>query len=340
MVDEVTPLSNDLEREAAGRRLLQVVLRRLLQAIPVLAIISVVAFALMAATPGDPLTARIDREALVRMSDADIAQVRAELGLDQPLPVQYVRWLSQVAQGDLGYSITSGRPALTEVTDRVGPSVILLLGALTVAVLIGIPTGVLAARKAGGRLDLALSATIVTVVATPPFVVGLVLIYVVAIQLGLLPTGGMAVAGEPKTVPMVLRHLVLPSIVLGMANGAPLARYTRAAMVEVLASDYVRTARSTGESESAIVRRHGLRNASLPIITLIAVMVPDLIASSIVTEQVFAWPGMGTLIIKSAQTADAPVLMVVTVLVALTTLTVNLVADVLYSVVDPRVRLA
>lgn len=332
-------MTKDDPRQGTIRLLPRVVLRRLLQAIPSLFIVSIVAFSLMAATPGDPLTARLDREALVRMSEAEVAAARAQFGLDQPVPVQYARWLSHVAQGDLGYSIVTGRAALTEVTDRLGPSVILLAGALIVALAIGLPAGILAARKPGGRLDRALSAAVVTVVATPPFVVGLVLIYVLAIRAGLLPTGGMGVAGEPRTFAMVMRHLLLPALVLGLANAAPLARYSRAAMVEVLASDYIRTARSTGAPESLVIRQHGLRNASLPVITLVAVMVPDLIASSVITEQVFAWPGIGSLIIKSAQAADAPVLMVVVVMVALTTLTVNLLADIAYSIADPRVRL-
>lgn len=323
----------------ASSRLPRAVLRRIGQAVPALFIISVVAFSLLSVTPGDPLTSRVDRESLVRMTEEQKEAARAELGLDQPLPVQYVNWLGSAVRGDLGYSIVTGRPAVDEVGARFEPSLILLAGALGVAVLVGLPAGVLAARRPDSVLDRVLSGAVVAVVATPPFVVGLLLIYVVAIRMGLLPPGGMSVAGEPADALSVLRHLILPATVLGLANAAPLARYTRAAMVEVLASDYVRTARSTGASEGRVIRRHGLRNASLPVISLVAVLIPDLIAASVVTEQVFAWPGLGTLIIKSAQSADAPVLMVVVVIVALTTITVNLLADILYSVVDPRVGL-
>lgn len=315
------------------------VLRRIGQAIPALFIISIVAFGLLSVTPGDPLTSRVDREALVRMTEEQKVAARAELGLDQPVPVQYARWLGSAVHGEMGYSIVTGRPAIAEVKARFGPSLILLGGALSVAVVIGIPAGVLAARRPGSAADRALSGAVVTVVATPPFVVGLLLIYVVAVRMELLPTGGMSVAGEPSSMLSVMTHLILPATVLGLANAAPLARYSRAAMVEVLASDYVRTARSTGQSEARVIRRHGLRNASLPVISLVAVLIPDLIAASVVTEQVFAWPGLGSLIIKSAQSADAPVLMVIVVIVALTTITVNLLADILYSVVDPRVRL-
>lgn len=323
----------------AGNSLPRTIVRRLLQAIPTLFLISIAAFALTQLAPGDPLAARLDRTALVLLTPEQRAQARADLGLDQPLPVQYVTWLGRALSGDLGYSLQTGRPAIVEVGDRLGPTLILMAGAIIVAVGVGLTIGVIAARNQGRILDRVLSSAVVTLVATPPFVLGLLLIFLLAIQLRVFPAGGMGVAGEPLTFPMLLRHLTLPAIVLGLANAAPLARYARSSMIEVLSSDYIRTARSTGAPEGAVVRRHGYRNASLPIITLIAVLITDLLAIAVVTEQVFAWPGLGTLIIRSAQSSDAPVLMVVVLLVSATTITVNLIADVLYSVVDPRVRL-
>lgn len=318
----------------------RVVARRVLQAVPSLVLVSMMAFALLAAAPGDPLTSRMDRDAVVRMTADQRAEARSDLGLDKPLPVQYVKWVGRAAGGDLGYSTATGRPAVQEVLDRLGPTLILLGGALLVAVSTGLLAGVTAARRPGSRVDRALTGVVVTLIATPPFVVGLVMIFVMAVQLGWFPAGGMGVAGEPSTPGMVLRHLVLPAIVLGLANAAPLARYTRSTMIEVLASDYVRTGRSTGAPEAAVVRRHGYRNASLPVITIIAVLIPDLLAAAVVTEQIFAWPGLGRLVIRSAQSSDAPVLMVVVLLVAVTTITVNLIADLLYSVADPRVRIS
>jgi peptide/nickel transport system permease protein len=323
----------------AGIGLPRIIGRRLLQAIPTIALVSIAAFALTLLAPGDPLASRLDRAALVLLTAEQRAEARADLGLDQPLPVQYIDWLGRALTGDFGYSLQSGRPAIVEVIDRLGPTLILMGGALVVAIGVGLTVGVVAARNQGRLADRVLSSAVITLVATPPFVLGLLLIFLLAIQLRIFPAGGMGVAGEPLTLPMLMRHLALPAIVLGLANAAPLARYTRSSMIDVLSSDYIRTARSIGAPEGLVVRRHGYRNASLPIITLIAVLITELLAVAVVTEQVFAWPGLGTLIIRSAQSSDAPVLMVVVLLVSVTTIVVNLIADVLYSVVDPRVRL-
>ncbi len=330
-------MTNAAPRQA-GIGLPRVVARRLLEAVPTLFIVSIAAFALTLLAPGDPLTSRMDREAVVRLTPEQRAQARTALGLDDPLPVQYLKWLQRAFTGDFGYSTVSGRPALIEVMDRIGPTLILAGGALIVAIGVGVPIGIAAARHRGRVLDRVLSSSVVVLVATPPFILGLFLIFIFAIQLRLFPAGGMGVAGEPLTLPMLLRHLTLPAIVLGLANAAPLARYTRSSMIEVLSSDYIRTARSTGADEPTVLRRHAYRNASLPIITLVAVLITELLAVAVVTEQVFAWPGLGTLVIRSAQSSDAPVLMVVVLLVACVTLTVSLLADLLYAVVDPRVR--
>lgn len=331
--------ADTIPRQGSGA-LPRVVVGRILQAVPSLILVSMIVFSLLAAAPGDPLTSRMDRDAIVRMTADERAQARSDLGLDQPLPVQYVKWVGRAVSGDLGYSISSGRPAVDEVRERLGPTLLLLGGALSVAVSAGLFAGVTAARRPGSVVDRLLTGTVVMLIATPPFIVGLAMIFVLSVQLGWFPSGGMGVAGEPSTPAMVARHLVLPALVLGLANAAPLARYTRSTMIEVLASDYVRTGRSTGASESEVVRRHGYRNASLPVITIIAVLIPDLLAAAVVTEQVFAWPGLGSLVIRSAQASDAPVLMVIVLIVAVTTIIVNLVADLLYAVADPRVRIS
>jgi len=323
----------------AGNGLPQIAVRRLAQAVPSLFLVTFAAYALMRAAPGDPLTARMDRDALVRMTPEQREAARDALGLNDSLVTQYLTWLKGVFHGDFGYSISTGRPALTEVTDRLGPTLLLMGGALVVAVSVGLGLGIAAARHRGTAIDRILSGTVVGFIATPPFVVGLLAVFVLSIQWGWFPAGGLGIAGEPLTVAMAIDHLILPALVLGLANAAPLGRYSRAAMIEVLDSDYVRTARSIGESDGQIVRRHGLRNAALPMITIVAVLVADLMAAAVVTEEVFAWPGLGRLVVKSAQSADAPVLMVVVILVAVTTMTMNLLADLLYVLVDPRVRL-
>ena len=204
----------------------------------------------------------------------------------------------------------------------------------------GGPFGIVAARNPNGPLDRVLTGTAVVLVSTPTFIFGLVLIYVFAVRLGWLPAGGMGEPGMPPTVASTFQHALLPSLVLGLANAAPLARFARSGMLEVLASDYVRTARSKGLSGRAIMMRHGIRNASLPLITLVALLIPDLVAGAVITEQVFAWPGMGRLVVSSAQTGDPAVMMAIIVMVSLTVITVNLIADILYAIADPRVRVS
>lgn len=315
------------------------VVRRLAQAVPSLLIVSFLGFLLLSLAPGDPLTSRLDRDALIRMSPEQIDAARRALGLDDPVFLQYWHWLAGVARGDLGYSIVTGRPAIDEIASRLTATIVLLGAALLVALIVGIPFGVLAARKPNGLVDRVLTGASVFMISTPTFIVGLVLIYVFAIRLGVLPAGGMRVAGEPSTPAMVARHVLLPALVLGLANAAPLARFTRSGMLEVLSKDFIRMARAKGVPERTILLRHGLRNAALPLITLTALLIPDLIAGAVITEVVFAWPGMGRLVVSSAQTGDPAVMMAIILLVSVTVIVANLTADILYVAADPRVRL-
>jgi peptide/nickel transport system permease protein len=320
--------------------MLGLVVRRLAQAVPSLLIVSFLGFLLLSLAPGDPLTSRLDRDALIRMSPEQIADARRALGLDDSVVVQYWHWLRDLAHGNLGYSIVTGRPAIDEIASRLGATLVLLIAALFVALVVGIPFGVLAARKANGLLDRCLTGASVFMISTPTFIIGLVLIYIFAIRLGVLPAGGIRVPGEPSTPGMIARHAVLPALVLGLANAAPLARFTRAGMLEVLSKDFIRMARAKGVPERTILLRHALRNAALPLITLIALLVPDLIAGAVITEVVFAWPGMGRLVVSSAQTGDPAVMMAIVLLVSVTVVLANLAADILYAAADPRVRVA
>jgi peptide/nickel transport system permease protein len=315
------------------------VVRRLAQAVPSLLIVSFLGFLLLSLAPGDPLTARLDRDALIRMSPEQIEAARRALGLDGSVFEQYWRWLTALAQGDLGYSIVTGRSAVEEIASRLNATLLLLGAALLVAVAVGIPFGVLAARKPNGLVDRLLTGASVFMISTPTFIIGLVLIYVFAIRLGVLPAGGMRVPGEPSTPAMVARHVLLPALVLGLANAAPLARFTRSGMLEVLSKDFIRMARAKGVPERTVLLRHGLRNAALPLITLTALLIPDMIAGAVITEVVFAWPGMGRLVVSSAQTGDPAVMMAIILMVSVTVVLANLAADMLYVVADPRVRL-
>jgi peptide/nickel transport system permease protein len=315
------------------------VVRRLAQAVPSLLIVSFLGFLLLSLAPGDPLTSRLDRDALIRMSPEQIEAARQALGLNDSVFVQYWRWLTDLVRGDLGYSIVTGRPAIDEIASRLTATLVLLAASLVVAVGVGIPFGVLAAGKPNGVVDRVLTGASVFMISTPTFIVGLVLIYVFAIRLGALPAGGMRVAGEPSTPAMVARHVLLPALVLGLANAAPLARFTRSGMLEVLSKDFIRMARAKGVPERTILLRHALRNAALPLITLTALLIPDLIAGAVITEVVFAWPGMGRLVVSSAQTGDPAVMMAIILLVSVTVIVANLAADILYAAADPRVRL-
>lgn len=315
------------------------VVRRLAQAVPSLLIVSFLGFLLLSLAPGDPLTSRLDRDALIRMSPEQIEAARRALGLDGSVLVQYWRWLTSVLGGDLGYSIVTGRPAIDEIASRLTATLVLLGASLVVALVVGIPFGILAARKPDGVLDRILTGTSVFMISTPTFIIGLVLIYVFAIRLGVLPAGGMRVPGEPATPGMVLRHVLMPALVLGLSNAAPLARFTRSGMLEVLSKDFIRMARAKGVPERTILLRHALRNAALPLITLTALLVPDMIAGAVITEVVFAWPGMGRLVVSAAQTGDPAVMMAIILMVSITVVFANLAADLLYAAADPRVRL-
>jgi peptide/nickel transport system permease protein len=312
--------------------------RRILIAIPVLLGITIAGFFVLAAAPGDPLLAHMDPEALARMTDAQLALMRHEAGLDQPIPVRYVIWLVGVLQGNFGYSIVSGRSIVDEVVPRLGPSLMLTGAAALLAVVIGIPAGVLSAINQYGKVDYVLSAFTIGVISTPTFVLGLLFLFVFGVSLRGLPEGELFTFGKENDVVDRLAHLVMPATILGLANAAPLVRYTRSTMLEVMGSDYITTARSKGLPSARVLVRHGLRNALIPIITLIAILLPQLVAQAVVTETVFNWPGLGQLSVKAASDRDPALMMGIVLLVGVSVLIASILADLAYSVADPRIR--
>lgn len=329
-------------------------LRRILVSIPVLLGITVIAFFVLAAAPGDPVAALIDPEQRLRMSPEDIEAFRRRLGLDGPVYVRYGRWLglepliamvtgstdavTGILQGNFGFSIKTGRSIIDEVTPRVGPTLFLMSASLTIALLVGIPFGVISALRQYSRTDYALTSFSFVMISTPTFVLGLILIYLLAVSLRILPTGGLFTLGKEFDVGSRLSHVILPATVLGLANAAQLMRYTRSGMLEVLSSEYVTTARSKGLNRRVVLVRHALRNALIPIITVVALLLPQLVAEAIITEQVFNWPGLGLLSVRAASDRDPSLLMAIVLIVAVTVIVSNLIADYLYSVVDPRIR--
>jgi peptide/nickel transport system permease protein len=315
------------------------ILRRLLIAIPVLFGITIAAFAALALAPGDPITARIPPEILARLTPEIIAQRRHELGLDQPIYIQYLHWFLGLIRGDLGYSITSGLPIWDEVVPRIAPTLLLMTTALGLGVGLGVPIGVVAALKRNTAVDYVLTGFTVVMIVIPQFVLALVAIYVFGVFLPVLPTRGMTTLGASFSPIDLLAHLILPASILGFAFAAPIARYARASMLDVLNADYVTTARAKGLTSRVVLFRHAFRNGLLPIVTVIGLFLPELVAGAVIVEQIFSWPGMGSLAVRAANDRDPALMMGGLLIVATGVLLANLLIDVAYASIDPRVRL-
>jgi ABC-type dipeptide/oligopeptide/nickel transport system permease component len=316
------------------------VVRRLLISIPVLLGITLLGFVALRTAPGDPLLASANPEVLANIAAHPeiLEEQRRRLGFDQPVfPNQYLRWLGGVLQGDLGYSLTSHRTIAYEISSRLPQTLLLMVTALTLAVAIGIPIGVVTAVRQYSRVDYGLNAAAIFLASTPPFVLGLLAIYIFAVNLHWLPTSQPHTPGRTD-IGDALYHLILPAGVLAIVNAAPLVRYTRASMLDVLNSEYVTTARSKGLPYRLVIVRHALRNALIPIITLVALLLPEAIAGAVITEQIFAWNGMGQLAVHAAGARDPSLLMAIILITGVTVLLANLLADIAYAVVDPRVR--
>lgn len=309
-------------------------IRRVVAALPLLALVSFICFAIVASLPGDYL----DLLTAPTMSGDVLAARRTELGLDRPLHVRYFMWLGQVFNGNLGTSIATGRPVLDMIGARLGATVSLMGLGLLVSLSIAIPLGVLTAIRSGTVVDHLSTFVAYLGVSVPTFFSGLLLIYVFSVQLDLLPSGLMETPGSGFDLVDRLRHLVLPVTVLGFQGAAIYTRYMRSSMLEVLGQDFVRTAHAKGLPAAKVYLAHGLRNALISVVTLLGIALPSLLSGAVITEQVFSWPGIGRLLVDSVNGRDFPVVMGITMLVAVLVVTGNLLADLMYSVVDPRVR--
>ena len=310
--------------------------RRLLAVIPVLLVVSVVVFLLLRLSPGDPAAVIAGNNA----TSEDIANIRQQLGLDSNLATQYGIWMGRVLQGDLGYSYYLGKPVLALIAQRVEPTLSLALGTALLAVLIAVPLGTLAAWRMGGWLDRSLSAFSVAGFSVPVFVIAYVLIYVFAMQLQWLPVQGY----KPLTGPQAqgvwdwARHLILPWLTLSTIYVALIARITRASVSEALSEDYIRTARAKGLAEFSVLLRHALANAAVPIVTVVGIGVALLIGGVVVTETVFAIPGLGSLTVDAVLNRDFPVIQGLVLLFSLSYVGINLLVDTSYLWLDPRIR--
>ena len=308
-------------------------LRRLLLAVPVLFGVSVLVFSVLHLAPGDPAAIMLGAQA----TKEDVQRLHRDLGLDQPLVVQYLHWIGQVARGDLGRSIPLGRAVLPEVLLRFKATLVLTAGALVIAVLLGLGAGIISAVKQYSWLDRLSMGVAVTGVSLPVFWTGIMLIIVFALQLRWFPSSGMS-SPYGSGVADVLWHLVLPAVTLGTASAAALARLTRSSVLEIIRQDYVRSARAKGLAERAVIARHVLKNAINPIITVLGVQVGFLLGGAILTETVFSWPGLGSMMVRAIQARDYPLVQGGVLLIATTFVVVNLAVDLLYAIFDPRIR--
>ncbi len=308
------------------------ILRRLVATIPVMAVVAIAVFALLHLTPGDPAVIIAGDYA----TSDDIARIRARLGLDKPFLTQVGIWLGQVLRGDLGTSIFSGLPVTRLIAQRAEVTIVLTLYAMLISVFAGVPLGIVAAWKQGSWLDRAVMIFAVSGFSMPVFWLGFLLVYVFAISLSWLPVQGYAplAGGFVGT----LRHLTLPAVTLSVVYMALIARMTRASMLGVLGEDYIRTAFAKGLAPRGVLVRHALKNASLPVVTIIGLGFALLIGGAVVTESVYALPGLGRLTVDAIIRRDYPVIQGVILVVSAVYVMINLVIDVLYVLLDPRIR--
>jgi peptide/nickel transport system permease protein len=316
--------------------MIEYLVRRALVSLLLLWIVSMIGFLILHLAPGGPL-AQFTMTAGV--SQEQLAKIAEQMGLNQPLPIQYWNWLTRVLAGDWGTSYRDGQGVGAVIASRFGATLLLMLTATTMAILVGAAIGILGAIRQYSVFDYLATIGAMIALSIPTFWFGLIAIYVFALKLDWFPSGNIATPGLPFSFADMLSHLVLPACVLGLVMIAIWSRYMRSSMLEVIHQDYIRTARAKGLSESRILWSHALRNALLPMITLTGLQVPALLGGALVTETVFTWPGMGRLFLDSLSYRDYPVVMGILMFSAVLTLVGNLIADILYTVQDPRVRL-
>lgn len=308
------------------------VLRRLAAALPVMAVVAGVVFAILRLTPGDPAAILAGDSATPQQLEA----IRQNLGLDQPVHLQFLQWMGQLLRGDLGASLLSGTPVLEMVGQRMGPSIALCISTIVLAIVVAVPLGVLAAWRQGRLLDRAVMAASVLGFSIPVFVSGYVLILVLSLGLGWFPVQGYKPLSEGLW-PFV-RSITLPTLALSSVYIALIACITRTSVIEVMNEDFIRTARAKGLGERGVLLGHALRNAAVPIVTIIGVGIAMLIGGVVVTESVFNLPGLGRLVVEAVLARDYPVIQALILLFALVYVLINLVVDLLYTVFDPRIR--
>jgi peptide/nickel transport system permease protein len=311
-------------------------LRRLALAVPVLVIVSMLSFFGMELVPGDTLTTFYGQGAEVDLTQEQLEALRHEFGLDRPLPVRYLSWVGDVLRGDFGMSLRSGRPVSDVLKEKLGVSIWLSSVALFMNISVGLLLGLIAGMKARTKIDLVATGIAVYGIATPSFWMAIILIVIFSLRLDWLPASGWT---PPLDDPIdAARHLILPVLALGLFGSATVMRQTRSAVIEVLSQDYIRTAHAKGLTGRIILMRHVLKNALIPVATVMALLLSGLVGGSVFIETVFAIPGVGRLAVDATRTRDFPVLQAIVLLSATTIVIANFLADLAYALLDPRIR--
>jgi peptide/nickel transport system permease protein len=316
--------------------MLAFVLRRLLHAVPLLIGVSVIGFAIMYLAPGGPLAVYTLNPTI---TSQDIERIRTVLGLDQPVPVQYAKWAMGMLTGDWGNTFFGGRPVFDVIIERVPATVLLMGSALAVSLLLGLVVGIVGAVRRGSVFDHLATTGAMLALSFPTFWFGLMAIFLFAVKLGWLPSGGMYELGEEGNPLDLLRHMVLPVMVLALVLTASWSRYARSSFLEVMGQDYMRTARAKGLTRRTQLLRHAFPNAIKPLIALLGVELPTLFSGALVTETIFGWPGMGRLFVDALTMKEYPILMGMLMFTAIVVILANLLADVVIALIDPRVRM-
>lgn len=310
------------------------VIRRLLIAIPVLLGVTFLNFVLINLAPGDPVDMYVNPD----VSEADKLIRREALGLNDPFMLRYAKWMVNLFHGNLGFSFSSFQPVAQMIAERIGPTLLLMGAAILFGYLLAVPIGIYCAVKPNSKFDYVMSAGSFLGISIPSFFLGLGLIYVFGVLLGILPTGGMNTMGGSGGFGDTAIHLVLPTLTLGTSLAGGMVRYVRSSVMEVLGQDYLRTARAKGVREFLVVNKHALKNALIPVITVAGLDIPILIGGAVITENIFQWNGMGQLTVQAIMSRDFPLLMGINMLAAVTVLLANLWSDLMYAVVDPRIK--
>lgn len=316
--------------------MLKFIVKRILQAIPMLIGVSIIIYALIQAMPGEPFDMYLENP---NVSFEEIQKIKAHYGLDQPVYIQYLNWAKNMLQGDWGISYNTRRPVLELLIERIRPTVELTLSAFLLAGIVSIPLGVFGAIKKNSVFDYTTTALTFLGISMPVFWFGLMLQLLFSVKLGWLPSAGRTSfgAGGGGVLDIAL-HLILPAVVLSLIYIAGWSRYARTNYLEVMNQDYIRTARAKGLSEGTVLGGHALRNAMIPLVTVITLDIPVLFSGAVVTETVFAWPGMGRFFMDSLNKMDYPVLMGILMISACLVILCNLLADILYAILDPRIK--